>query len=564
MSLFSSSPIGLQLTDTFVRAVHCRGGKVRTKGEKNLSPGMIVEGVIADPVKVGEFLKSFVASLEPAPKTNQVVLCLPPEKVYTQLIDLPHAKKKEYDTILREKLQNLIPEDANDLVITSKVLSSSPQGVRFAVAAVRNDVLQGALQACSEAGLMVVRVTTPACAIAEMMRRKDRKEPFLLVDTATGSTDRHTATVFYQDWPVDEAVFIGDGERIHQTVTGLLDDCLAKAFSIGSVVTLGSVPAVIRHTEIPEESLEEKEEKTQEGTPPVKEEMKGPTNVIVLEDTLNALKDVAPEWAAAVGASLMRKKDLVLRFLVKPGHHRARAEIYLLGFMLGVAVFGAVWYWFRPPPPLPPCPAEKVTFVDVSSTDGYFRPIEWGVQQGILRGTEEGTFEPERTITRSEFLKIVLEASGTGVSLTATGSSGFPDVEEEAWYGPYVRHGERSGIIEGYPDGTFRPTFSVTVAEALKMTYGTLGVETEDIGGEWYERYYEHAKSNNILYSTELKPHQYISRQDVVWIVWRVLNPEEEAYVLPTEGHRVEEVVEPEPEKPCIPLEEYKAMYGNF
>ena len=164
----------------------------------------------------------------------------------------------------------------------------------------------------------------------------------------------------------------------------------------------------------------------------------------------------------------------------------------------------------------------KSIFSDVSLSHRYHSAIEWAKQSGVWQGYPDGTFQPDRTVNRAEFLKIVLEAMNGNVN-AASGNTGFTDVDEGAWYAPYVRFANERSIIQGYPDGTFKPAQEVNFAEALKMAYNALRVETVDTGTEWYERYLEHATLNNILYSNNARMAAGMSRKDVVWIVWKIM-----------------------------------------
>lgn len=55
------------------------------------------------------------------------------------------------------------------------------------------------------------------------------------------------------------------------------------------------------------------------------------------------------------------------------------------------------------------------------------------------------------------------------IARALTPASGFPDVEDGAWYAGAVEWATQSGIITGYPDGTFRPGEAVNRAEAAVM-----------------------------------------------------------------------------------------------
>lgn len=161
-------------------------------------------------------------------------------------------------------------------------------------------------------------------------------------------------------------------------------------------------------------------------------------------------------------------------------------------------------------------------FVDVSNNDDYVSAILWAKQFGILQGYPDGTFMPNNVVNRAEFLKIVLRAKNINVNATS-GTSGFKDVDENDWFAPYVRYAKTQRIIQGYPDGTFKPNQAVNFAEALKMAYNALGVSTNEISGDWYERFLQHAILNDVLFTADARVDAGMSRKDVVWIVWKLI-----------------------------------------
>ncbi len=183
--------------------------------------------------------------------------------------------------------------------------------------------------------------------------------------------------------------------------------------------------------------------------------------------------------------------------------------------------------------------SSSAAFSDVSSSHPYAQAISWGKESGVLSGYPDGTFGPDRTVNRAEFLKIVLGAQGADVA-AASSPTGFRDVDESAWYTPYIRYGKQQGIVQGYPDGSFKPEQPVNFAEALKMAYVALGISGDTSAtGAWYEPYLNHAKSNQVLFSNNVNIDAGMSRKDVVWIVWMLMD-----------GSPVEEPVQPSPASP--------------
>ncbi len=113
---------------------------------------------------------------------------------------------------------------------------------------------------------------------------------------------------------------------------------------------------------------------------------------------------------------------------------------------------------------------------------------------GAVEGNPDGTFRPNRTLNRAEFVKIVLLSHPRGADWVAqrrTERGCFPDVRAADWFSPYVCIAKERGILGGYPDGWFRPEQPVNYAEALKIL--TLLYEYPlpqfFAATEWYEQY---------------------------------------------------------------------------
>lgn len=163
-----------------------------------------------------------------------------------------------------------------------------------------------------------------------------------------------------------------------------------------------------------------------------------------------------------------------------------------------------------------------VTFTDVAEDHPYRTAVTWAAEQGIVRGYVDGTLRPEGEVTRAEFLKMLLSAKGIPI-VPEIARSPFTDVDTNAWYAKAVLFAQQLGVVRGYGDGTFKPDRTVTLAEALKMTYRMLNVPTLDPAGTaWYARYLEHAQANNVLFVNGMEPTMPLSRKDTLWILWRL------------------------------------------
>lgn len=102
---------------------------------------------------------------------------------------------------------------------------------------------------------------------------------------------------------------------------------------------------------------------------------------------------------------------------------------------------------------------------------------------GILSGDGDGKFHPERSITREEFLKLVMEA--LKLSTDTGGRLGFGDVDEDEWYFKYVRAAYKLGIINGVSEDSFgigqkitRADMAVILKRATEVAGASLKAQT--------------------------------------------------------------------------------------
>ncbi|MBQ3076904.1 MAG: S-layer homology domain-containing protein [Clostridia bacterium] len=85
-----------------------------------------------------------------------------------------------------------------------------------------------------------------------------------------------------------------------------------------------------------------------------------------------------------------------------------------------------------------------------------------GVEAGYISGYTDGTFQPERTVTRAEFSKMLNQAIG----MKTAADIRFTDVTPADWYYEEVRKAVAAGYISGYTDNTFRANVAITRQEA--------------------------------------------------------------------------------------------------
>ncbi|MBP8614293.1 MAG: S-layer homology domain-containing protein, partial [Firmicutes bacterium] len=100
---------------------------------------------------------------------------------------------------------------------------------------------------------------------------------------------------------------------------------------------------------------------------------------------------------------------------------------------------------------------------------------------GVIAGYPDGTFRPEEAVTRAEFAKMIVVMLGleNAANLMKGQAVSFSDVPATHWASGYINVAEMKGVVNGYPDGTFKPEGAITYAEALKMILTAMGYHEE-------------------------------------------------------------------------------------
>ena len=113
---------------------------------------------------------------------------------------------------------------------------------------------------------------------------------------------------------------------------------------------------------------------------------------------------------------------------------------------------------------VPAVTAPGTTFSDVKNHANK-AAIEALASRGIINGMGQGTFMPNKTMTRAEFAAIVTRALG----LAAKDTKAFTDVPSSKWYAGYIGAANSSGIVNGVGSGKFNPDGTITRQEAAAM-----------------------------------------------------------------------------------------------
>jgi subtilisin len=120
----------------------------------------------------------------------------------------------------------------------------------------------------------------------------------------------------------------------------------------------------------------------------------------------------------------------------------------------------------EPKPEPEPQPQPTVTFSDVDPNSPHGAAIGRMAAAGIINGYDDGTFRPSRTLTRAQAASLLVR----GLDIEVREPTGrFADVPTAYAHAATIEAAARAGIVAGYGDGTFRPGEPLTRAQAASM-----------------------------------------------------------------------------------------------
>ncbi len=96
---------------------------------------------------------------------------------------------------------------------------------------------------------------------------------------------------------------------------------------------------------------------------------------------------------------------------------------------------------------------------DVMQNTWFFKAVQYVTEHSYMKGISEDTFAPQSLVTRAQIAQILFNMEGQP-AFTASGK--FTDTAKDAWFFNPVMWAERTGLVKGFPDGSFQPNAPVT------------------------------------------------------------------------------------------------------
>jgi type IV pilus assembly protein PilM len=215
MAIFSQKPtaFGLDISDLSLKIAKLekkRGGlKLASFGQAKIPKGVIKGGEVKDEKALGEIIKKSLAEVQGKKiKTKYVVLSLPEEKSFLDILQIPVVKKEELEMAVRFEAENHIPLPLTEVYFDFEEIEpvfAHPKYLEVLIAATPQKIVDPYLAALKEADLEPQVLEVECLAIVRaLVKEKKTTRPLLIIDFGetrtsfvifSGKSIRFTSTI---------------------------------------------------------------------------------------------------------------------------------------------------------------------------------------------------------------------------------------------------------------------------------------------------------------------------------------------------------------------------------
>lgn len=110
-------------------------------------------------------------------------------------------------------------------------------------------------------------------------------------------------------------------------------------------------------------------------------------------------------------------------------------------------------------------------FSDIKTTDNIAKYISFAVENRIISGYNDGTFRPNNTISRAEATKILVNALPLNL---ANSQTQFSDISADNTLGRYIQTAYNYYLVNGTSPTTFEPHRTISRGELIKILYNIM------------------------------------------------------------------------------------------
>lgn len=301
------------------------------------------------------------------------------------------------------------------------------------------------------------------------------------------------------------------------------------------------------HLEIPETDLPERSEYEKNTTYHIKNEYANDPTIIVYYTTNSSDPTIdSADRKAFTNTALSTQEKLTQTTTVKTVYFSACADSDCT-FCNNAeydncpnGVYGEVGEYKYPVPTKTIVPSNNNTgnTTTIDKTRQYTKDIfgnEHPTHIGYINGYPDGTVRPDGDITREEVTAILYRITNHEYEkpFIATGEK-FPDVKLDRWSTHNIEYMADKKIVNGYPDGEFKPSRNLTRAEFAALIFRFTGIESVEVENLFEDLNETHWAYNEILALTKnglmqgypdktYKPESNITRAEVMTVINKLL-----------------------------------------
>lgn len=124
-----------------------------------------------------------------------------------------------------------------------------------------------------------------------------------------------------------------------------------------------------------------------------------------------------------------------------------------------------------------------ITYADVPEKSWYYEPVQIAARYGYISGVSDNKMDPLGVINREQAATIIGRLVKLDSENIAADTLPFSDKQDISnWSASYIKAAADKGIISGYSDNSFQPKKAITRAEVAKILYGFMGTSLSKTG----------------------------------------------------------------------------------
>ncbi len=168
--------------------------------------------------------------------------------------------------------------------------------------------------------------------------------------------------------------------------------------------------------------------------------------------------------------------------------------------------------------------AQSASFPDVSRNNIYSESVSYLKSKAVVEGYKDGYYRPKNNINRAEFTKILVASQFNQLEIDTCNlnSFSFTDVPKNAWFAPYICVAKSEGIVDGYPDGTFKPGQNIIFSEAAKIIAQSFNLPLEELQ-PWYAPFVQILSDRRAIPFDIDKVEKAITRGEMAELIFRIM-----------------------------------------